>query len=496
MKIKMLILLSIIVIGIIPMEAIAQLAESDHPYANNFAYTWPAITEPGATQMRLHFVKIELTYNDAIKILDKDGKELVVFGGTYNNFIKEDFWTEWFTVDTMKVRLETNGAGNAYGFVLDKKETRGNPNPVPDTNPPKDTTTISITSPQARDSWQSGSTQTVIWDYTGDAGSTVNIDLYKGTTFIKQIKTNNPIGDGGRGTYTWKMDKSRPSGNDYWLKITSNLGIVGQCDYFTISGPGGPDVIIPPATPKPPSQNSVHAERTIDKTTSTAGGELSIIVTIKNDFTKRSLSLKESIPSGWGITKISDESDQFKANTNEWIWFSMASNAIKTAKYKLKIPYNTKPGTYYINGYITTNGIKTNVLGGNIIYIRKEEDDMLVYYRGLGKNPNIVETSDLLKAADDWRNNIIPSGYSVSITTEQLLLLADEWRIGIPSPKKMITPSPTTVVSCDPSYPDVCIPPYPPDLNCVDIPYKNFKVLQPDPHRFDADKDGIGCEAP
>ena len=49
-------------------------------------------------------------------------------------------------------------------------------------------------------------------------------------------------------------------------------------------------------------------------------------------------------------------------------------------------------------------------------------------------------------------------------------------------------------VSCDTSYPDVCIPPYPPDLDCGEISHKNFKVLQPDPHRFDGDKDGIGCE--
>lgn len=49
--------------------------------------------------------------------------------------------------------------------------------------------------------------------------------------------------------------------------------------------------------------------------------------------------------------------------------------------------------------------------------------------------------------------------------------------------------------NCDPSYPDVCIPPYPPDLDCGDIEYRNFKVLPPDPHRFDGDKDGIGCES-
>jgi len=49
--------------------------------------------------------------------------------------------------------------------------------------------------------------------------------------------------------------------------------------------------------------------------------------------------------------------------------------------------------------------------------------------------------------------------------------------------------------SCDPSYPDVCIPPYPPDLDCGEIRYANFYVLQPDPHGFDPDKDGIGCES-
>jgi micrococcal nuclease len=52
-------------------------------------------------------------------------------------------------------------------------------------------------------------------------------------------------------------------------------------------------------------------------------------------------------------------------------------------------------------------------------------------------------------------------------------------------------PPPT---DCDPSYPDVCIPSPPPDLDCADITYRDFQVLPPDPHRFDGDGDGIGCE--
>lgn len=57
------------------------------------------------------------------------------------------------------------------------------------------------------------------------------------------------------------------------------------------------------------------------------------------------------------------------------------------------------------------------------------------------------------------------------------------------------TPKPSSQVKkCAPSYPDVCIPPYPPDLNCGDISYKNFRVVGSDPHGFDKDGDGIGCE--
>ena len=40
-----------------------------------------------------------------------------------------------------------------------------------------------------------------------------------------------------------------------------------------------------------------------------------------------------------------------------------------------------------------------------------------------------------------------------------------------------------------------CIPSPPPDLDCDEIPEKNFKVTGSDPHGFDADNDGIGCES-
>ena len=51
--------------------------------------------------------------------------------------------------------------------------------------------------------------------------------------------------------------------------------------------------------------------------------------------------------------------------------------------------------------------------------------------------------------------------------------------------------------NCDAAYPTVCIPPPPPDLDCSQVlPLVNFRVLPPDPHHLDADKDGIACEHP
>jgi endonuclease YncB( thermonuclease family) len=49
---------------------------------------------------------------------------------------------------------------------------------------------------------------------------------------------------------------------------------------------------------------------------------------------------------------------------------------------------------------------------------------------------------------------------------------------------------------CDPSYPEVCIPSPPPDLDCGDtnVP-NNVRVVKPDPHRLDGDNNGIGCES-
>lgn len=48
---------------------------------------------------------------------------------------------------------------------------------------------------------------------------------------------------------------------------------------------------------------------------------------------------------------------------------------------------------------------------------------------------------------------------------------------------------------CHSSYPDVCIPPPPPDLDCGEVTHRRFRVVGTDPHGFDGDRDGVGCES-
>jgi len=56
-------------------------------------------------------------------------------------------------------------------------------------------------------------------------------------------------------------------------------------------------------------------------------------------------------------------------------------------------------------------------------------------------------------------------------------------------------PAPAPGGGCDPSYHGVCVPPFPPDLDCGQVGVGRFQVVPPDPHGFDGDGDGIGCES-
>ena len=125
--------------------------------------------------------------------------------------------------------------------------------------------------------------------------------------------------------------------------------------------------------------------------------------------------------------------------------------------------------------------------------------------------PTITGTSTFTRTVTPTETNT-PTATSTSTITPTSTITSTSTETPTPTLTRTVTPTRThtrwptqTYVyvppsggsgnnNCHPSYPDVCIPYPPPDLDCKDIPYRNFRVIGPDPHRFDGDKDGIGCE--
>ena len=105
-------------ISIIPSNPNTYLAESPHPYANSYDNTWE-ITEPGVTQISIHFSRLETAGQfDYVYIYDMNDIQIARYNGNRN-----DIWTPWVEGDTIKVRLKSDSAVDGFGFIVDKMVT-------------------------------------------------------------------------------------------------------------------------------------------------------------------------------------------------------------------------------------------------------------------------------------------------------------------------------------------------------------------------------------
>ncbi|MCG2758784.1 MAG: hypothetical protein L6263_10170, partial [Desulfobacteraceae bacterium] len=133
----------------------------------------------------------------------------------------------------------------------------------------------------------------------------------------------------------------------------------------------GENIITVTSEPQP-AQSSASANRDIQTQNLTAGSSTNITVTITNNVSQ-ALSLMETLPSGWNLTRISDDADSFRASTNEWVWFSVGAGVTKTVVYRVNVPSNATSGNYYINGCISnSSGAIANVTGENLITVTSE----------------------------------------------------------------------------------------------------------------------------
>jgi hypothetical protein len=80
--------------------------------------------------------------------------------------------------------------------------------------------TITLTAPNGGELWTAGSNQAISWNYTGNPGKKVKIELLKGGALDSTIASGVSIGRKGSGTYNWLIPEVQEPG-DYSIRVTS-----------------------------------------------------------------------------------------------------------------------------------------------------------------------------------------------------------------------------------------------------------------------------------
>lgn len=127
----------------------------------------------------------------------------------------------------------TNGAGS-FVWTIPKDQAAGNDYTVKvssmngvygDASPGAFTINVSdgiaLASPVGGESWLAGTSQSIQWSYSGNPGTTVNIDLLKGGVVSRAIAGGVPIGASGAGAYSWAIPADLPPGPDYRIRVAS-----------------------------------------------------------------------------------------------------------------------------------------------------------------------------------------------------------------------------------------------------------------------------------
>ncbi len=96
---------------------------------------------------------------------------------------------------------------------------------------------ITVTSPNGGENWLRGTRQTITWTTSGDVGSPVSIQLYKGGTFARWLA--GPIPNSDR-SYAWDIPQNLAEGSNYTIRIATypDPSIYDESDRsFSITAP-------------------------------------------------------------------------------------------------------------------------------------------------------------------------------------------------------------------------------------------------------------------
>jgi hypothetical protein len=80
---------------------------------------------------------------------------------------------------------------------------------------------VTLTSPHGGENWKAGLHKRIEWNFTGNPGPHVRIELLKGEALYATLVKRTWIGIKGRGSFPWHVPRRLPHGSDYKIRITS-----------------------------------------------------------------------------------------------------------------------------------------------------------------------------------------------------------------------------------------------------------------------------------
>lgn len=106
--------------------------------------------------------------------------------------------------------------------------------------------------------------------------------------------------------------------------------------------------------------------------------------------------------------------------------------------------------------------------------------------------------SEIVTPADDVLDPAVPTQEAAALEAAEAVpapaAAPAAPPVNKPSPAPTPTPAARTGTDCDPNYTGGCVPDVSYDLDCPDIGFR-VQVIGTDSHRFDGDKNGVGCES-
>jgi hypothetical protein len=356
---------------------------SAHNYANSYSYTWPAKTVTGATQIRVHFTRLEVeaTY-DKVYILNSAGTTIQTFGlTTATSTYTTGVWSSWVTGNTLKVKLTTDSSVTKWGFATDLIEYNTGSS---DTTAP----TVSVTAPTAG--------ATVSGTTTISATASDNVGVTKVEFYVDSVLKSTDTA--AAYSYSWDTTGYANGAHTIYAKAYDAAGNNKQSTSVSVTVSN--TVTIPTLTSGVAKSGSI----------STSGGSVMYQITVPSGTTSMVTSVSDPTTADFDV--YGKQGSQ--PTTSSYTWRGYTSNHPETVTYAspaagiwyIMVKSYTGTGSFTITCTLSTGGGGSGTWGSGGKYA------VIV---GISNYASINDLSFCDEDALDWYNFLVSKGYECHV---------------------------------------------------------------------------------